>query len=200
MLRRLRVQMQRKLEGEPCERLSRLDAGELKRKCARFVADHEREIGSAEPLIPAGLSNRSADIWEPLLALADLAGGRWPELAREAALGLTGRSADRSPIGSLLLDILVVLVEGGEDRIFSRDLVAKLKGFGDRPWLELSKGKAVTELWLARQLGKYGIRPRPVRKGEVVAKGYLQADLMETFRRYIPRSEVEALKKEAGKA
>ena len=84
-----------------------LDATELKRKCARFVADHAEAIAKAEPEMPAGLTNRSADIWEPLLALADLAGGGWPKLAREAAAGLTARAKEYSPIGSLLLDIFI---------------------------------------------------------------------------------------------
>jgi hypothetical protein len=97
--------MQRKTEVEECERLKWLNATELKRKCARFVMDHAAEIARAEPKIPQGLKNRAADVWEPLLALADLAGGRWPELAREAARGLTARAQEHSPIGSLLMDL-----------------------------------------------------------------------------------------------
>src|SRR5436190_426993 len=101
------IRMHRKTAGEECERLKRLNATELKRKCARFVADHAEAIGSAEPQIPQGLTNRAADIWEPLLALADLVGGRWPELAREAATGLTARAQEHSPIGALLMDIFL---------------------------------------------------------------------------------------------
>ena len=52
----------------------------------------------------------------------------------------------------------------------------------------------MTELWLAQQLRPYGIKPRTIRIGEQVAKGYVKEDLMDTFRRYIPKSEVEALK------
>lgn len=85
---------------------------------------------------------------------------------------------------------------GEGERIFSRDLVRRLMQFGERPWLELSKGRPVTEIWLARQVGRYGIKSRPVRQGEVVAKGYVKEDFAEIFRRYIPRSEVEALKRE----
>jgi len=35
-----------------------------------------------------GLNDRAGDIWEPLLALADLAGGDWPGKARQAAVAL----------------------------------------------------------------------------------------------------------------
>jgi hypothetical protein len=160
------------------------------------VADHTAEIASAEPQIPEGLTNRAADIWEPLLALADLAGGRWPELARVAARGLTARAQEYSPIGSLLMDIMMVFIVGKTQRIFSRELIAVLTSCDQRPWNELRKGKPVTETWLAQQLRAYGIKPRTIRIGEQVAKGYVQEELMDTFRRYIPKAEVEGLKRE----
>jgi hypothetical protein len=190
------VRMHRKTAGEECERLKWLDARELKRRCARFVPDHAEQIGQAEPKIPQGLTNRAADIWEPLLALADLAGGGWPDLAREAALGLTARAHQDSPIGALLLDILMVLSSTAGERMFSRDLVQRLLGLGERPWLELNKGKVVTEVWLAQQLRPYGVKPKTIRIGERTGKGYVNADLIETYRRYIPRSAWEALKAE----
>ncbi len=190
------IRMHRKLEGEECERLKGLKATELQRKCARFVRDHAGEIASAEPAIPRGLTNRAADIWEPLLALADLAGGRWPELARQAAAGLNARAQAHSPIGSLLLDILMSFVLGEGDRLFSRTLVERLNGAGERPWMELRKGKGVTETWLAQQLRPYGVHSRTVRIGEQVAKGYMREDFQDVFKRYIPKSEVDALKAE----
>jgi Protein of unknown function (DUF3631) len=77
-------QMQRKLDQELCERLKALDGTDLQRMCVRFVLDREMEIAKAAPIIPVGLSNRAADIWEPLLVLSDLAGGA---LARDRAAG-----------------------------------------------------------------------------------------------------------------
>jgi putative DNA primase/helicase len=186
--------MQRKMGDEECERLKRLDATELQRKCARFVADHAAEIAKAEPQIPPGLTNRAAEIWEPLLALADLAGGQWPALAREAAVGLTTRAQEYSPIGSLLLDIFMVFILTKRDRVFSRELLAALGQGGDRPWLELRRGKQITETWLAQRLRVYGIKSRTIRIGEEVSRGYLQEDMIEPCRRYIPRSEMAALK------
>jgi putative DNA primase/helicase len=191
------VRMQRKTAREECERLKRVDARELKRKCARFVADNGEAIARAEPAIPAGLANRAADVWEPLLVLADLAGGQWPQVAREAALGLTATAQEHSPVGSLLLDIFVEFVEGKKERIFSRDLVAALNAAGERPWAELRKRKPLTETWLAQQLRPYGIKPRTVRIGEGLAKGYVRGEMLETFQRYIPKAEFEALMTEA---
>ena len=42
------------------------------------------QVGAATPDMPAGVTDRAAEIWEPLLAIADAAGGHWPETARAA--------------------------------------------------------------------------------------------------------------------
>ena len=96
----------------------------------------------------------------------------------------------------MLLDICLVFTVTNSERIFSRDLVGRLVGNGERPWGDLRKGKPVTETWLAQQLRPYGIRPTTIRVGGQVAKGYAQEDFIETFKRYIPKSEVEELKAE----
>src|SRR5207244_2823404 len=85
----IRIWMQRKTLAETCERLRNLDTTALRRKCARFVMDHAEAVAQARPQLPPGLADRTVDIWEPLLVLADLAAGPWPELARQAAAGLT---------------------------------------------------------------------------------------------------------------
>ena len=202
------IPMQRKAAREQCERLRNLKGTEWRRKCARFVMDHAAEIAGAQPEIPADLNDRAADIWEPLLALADLAGGEWPEKARNAALGLTAIAQEESPIGALLLDLLVVFarqrcadgsrLEDGGARIFSRDLVACLNLCTDRPWLILRKGKVLTETWMSQQLRPYGVRPKTIWIGEKSAKGYVEGDFTDVFRRYIPKSAMLALLEESG--
>jgi hypothetical protein len=190
------ITMQRKTAQEQCERLKELDATDLRRKCARFAMDHKEAISMARPEIPRSLNDRAADIWEPLLALAELAGGEWPQLARQAAVSLSLSAQESNPIGSLLLDILLIFIQTEQDRIFSRSLVEYLNGCEARPWAEMRKGKEVNELWLAQQLRPYGIRPKTIWIGENSAKGYVQEDFREVFPRYIPMSEVQALMKE----
>ena len=70
--------MQRKKPDEPCERLRKFKPGDLKARCLRFVLDHAEAIAAAEPALPSELNDRAADIWEPLLVIADLAGVSWP--------------------------------------------------------------------------------------------------------------------------
>ncbi len=199
------IAMQRKSASEKCERLRNLDGKELRRKCARWVADHANEIAQARPALPEDLNDRAADIWEPLLAIADLAGGDWPERARAAAVGLTAAAQEESPIGALLLDLLVMFTrqrckpgnewmkEKNDVRLFSREIVEELNSCADRPWMVLRKGKAVTELWLSQQLRPYGLRPKTMWIGEDAAKGYMEADFIEVFRRYIPKQAAKAL-------
>ena len=211
------IRMERKREDEACERLRDLDGSALREQCARFARENREAIAAARPKAVAGLNDRAADIWEPLLALADLAGGAWPEKARQAASRLTTRAQEENPIGSLLMDIFFVFarewagkiedarVAGGEaaaaevkqkleangHRLFSKELVAALNWKEGRPWREVLRGKEVTELWLAQRLRPYGIRPRMMRIGEEQSRGYMESEFRETFRRYIPRSELE---------
>ncbi len=194
------IRMQRKTAGEPCERLRNLQGLPLRRRCARFVRDHQEAIPIAQPEIPPRLNDRAGDIWEPLLVLADLAGGPWPELARQAALGLTAGLQEKSLVGALLLDLLCLFGTLSADRIFSRDLVAHLNTLTDRPWMEMRRGKAITELWLAQQLRPYGIRSRTMWMGTESAKGYFQEDFGDVFQRYISRSDVDLLRRDSAAA
>ena len=200
------IRMQRKRADEACERLRNLETEVLKQQCARFVLDHAEAIAAAKPDMPASLNDRASDIWEPLLTLADLAGGHWPETARKAAVSLSTTAQQSNPIGSLMLDIFVLFASEKVERMFTRTLIDGLMGYSDRPWQEMAglrestgrqgKGKEITGPWLSRLLRPYGIRPRTVWIGESSAKGYVLDEMIEIFRRYISRSEWEAQKAE----
>jgi hypothetical protein len=187
------IKMQRKTASETCERLRNLDVLPLRRQCARFAQDHAEAIANAHPPLPPNMNDRAGDIWEPLLTLADAAGGPWPDLARQAAEALTANAMENSPITSLLLDILMEFINTGADRIFSRHLLATLNESPDRPWSAIRNGREISDLWLSQQLRPYGVRPRTIRQGGMTAKGYTCDDMREVFRRYIPRSEVDAM-------
>jgi hypothetical protein len=194
------IRMQRRTRREPCDRLRSLDAADLKRQCLRFVLDHQQEIRAASPAIPEKLNDRAADVWEPLLALADLAGAHWPALAREAAAHLAEMAQDQSPIGSLLFDIFCIFTINRQDRLLSRNLVEELAAYSDRPWADALGGRPLTERWLAVRLSPYGIHPRIFRTDGSRARGYFKQDMQDAFRRYIPKSEIEALTAETSTA
>jgi putative DNA primase/helicase len=198
------VRMERKRPDELCERLKSLkeeQANVLRRKCARFVLDHAEEIRSREPEVPQILNDRAADIWEPLLVIADIAGGAWVERARASATSLSVTAQERSPMGSLLLDLLLMfLIHEEKKQFLTREIVAWLNGFEERPWWVLRKGKEVTDIWLAQRLRPYGIAPKNVWVDGVQGKGYEFKQCDEVLRRYIPRAEWEARKAEMREA
>ncbi len=60
-------------------------AKEIQARLARWLAQEVRDgIGDHEPVLPGNLGSRPADLWEPLFAVAERAGGYWPALARFA--------------------------------------------------------------------------------------------------------------------
>lgn len=102
------IEMRRKKKDELVKpfRVGRDDKvlGPLAQKAARWAQDHFKALKNADPEMPGALNDRQADNWRPLLAIADLAGGEWPRLAREAALGLSQVTSDDSARIQLLTD------------------------------------------------------------------------------------------------
>ena len=79
---------------------------DLNRGLAAWVATQVEGLKDAEPEMP--VEDRAADAWEPLIAIADLAGGHWPETAREAcrAMCRTAEEDEGDQLGiKLLADI-----------------------------------------------------------------------------------------------
>jgi len=170
------IRMQKKSTDQKCERLRDLDVADLPARCAEFARHHADAIAKARPQIPTGLSDRAADIWEPLLVLADLAGAAWPELARGAAVALTATTQEQNPTAALLLDIQKIFANANMDRLFTRDIVKALDEMPERPWRDMAQGSRITERWLSVRLRPCGILPQPVRINGVQGRGYRLAD------------------------
>jgi hypothetical protein len=129
---------------------------------------------------------------EPLLTIADAAGGAWPETARRALIDLCaeGQAADDS-VGQLLLaDIRQIFGVQDVDRLASAELVEELAGLETSPWGEWSQGKALSAAKLARLLRCFGIAPHSIRIGDRTPKGYLREDFEDAFRRYLRLAEL----------
>jgi hypothetical protein len=185
------VTLQRKAPSAKVDRLRRRDSDEfacLRRKAARWAADNMRKLSEdPNPTIPDKLNDRAADNWRPLLAIADLAGGRWPSKAREAACRLSGEGHDTALNVELLADIRFALGEV-DDAISSADLVAKLTADPERPWSTWAKNdKPMTQRHLARLLAPFGIISQTVhRQGLPDARGYLRTWFEEAWAAYLP--------------
>ena len=135
--------------------------------------------------MPAGVDDRDADIWEPLLAVADIAGGDWPKQAREAAKALVAVAREVEPSLNIRLLADLRTVFGDEEQMTTKRVLADLCLLEDAPWNDL-KGKPITDNQLARRLRQYGVKSKNVRIGDAVPKGYVRADLYDVWRRYLP--------------
>jgi putative DNA primase/helicase len=178
------IVMKRKSREERCERFRGLKDNELGRKCARFVLDHAAEIAAAQPAIPEELNDRAADIREPLLALADIAGGEWPELARKVTVNQRDSGAALDLMALLFNDLESIFETSREERMHSRRLVDLLTSAENRPWSRARHGGPINERWLATKLRPYGIEPRVIRTAEGLGRGYCREDFGEVWQRY----------------
>ena len=90
------IEMRRKLKTEETEKFRRRkvvqDATTLAEALATWADEAVPILEVTEPGIPEKLNDRAADVWEPLLAIADMAGGEWPTWARQSAITLSGSS------------------------------------------------------------------------------------------------------------
>ena len=151
-------------------------------------------LATAEPDLPDELDDRAQDIMEPLLAIADEAGGGWSERARKAAVTFL-MSEDREDGESLgvrlLRDVRAVFAEIGADRLPTGELLDSLAGMDEAPWGSL-QGAALEARALVLFLKPYGIKPEKLREGESTFRGYRRASFEDAWARYIPATPEKA--------
>ena len=95
------ITMRRKSKDERVERRRGGDTeefSELRSEALRWGTDNLEALKTADTAMPEKLSDRAADNWRPLVAIADLAGCEWPERARVTALALSGEEGPRCSV------------------------------------------------------------------------------------------------------
>lgn len=189
------IQMRRKRRDEHKERLRDRDIAELEileKRVASWAQQIISQLRDADPDIPDELTNRAADNWRPLFAIADLAGGDWPQRARRTAVTLV-QDDELSAPELLLAAISAAFANAKSDRLFSETLCRMLSaGDHDHP-----KGIGPTQL--SRQLKPFGIQPRSIRVQDQVRRGYMLDWFEDAFARYLrtgPRAERYAATKQ----
>lgn len=192
MDRSIPIELRRKLKSEVRRRFDRRKTEHLTvlcRQAARFAIDRLDDLAAADPEVPEELNDRELDNWRPLLAIADLAGGEWPQLARAAARSLSGSDAgDDEPALMLLMDCRAVFEQLRCDldgSISSAKLVEYLRALPDRPWADWGMtGRPISAHSIARLLKKYHITPGligPVSRRE---RGYAWIQFADPWMRY----------------
>lgn len=181
------VPLKRKLPSEYSERHTletRQDLSILKRKIARFVEDNLDLLRQAKPTRLETGNDRQADNWEPLLAIAQVAGIE--REARAAALFFLGVKESQTPIAiQMLQDIFEIFSTRNEEKMFSADLVRALVSLDDRPWGEWRHGQPMSTNSLSKVLKQYGIQPKLLRIKDDSKRGYHKAWFVDPLSRYL---------------
>ena len=199
----LPIHLKRKTPSEKVERFrerkANLDAAPLREQLTAWVGENIDALAEARPELPEELDDRAQDVVEPLLAIADAAGGEWPERARKALVELRGQGdvGDEPDAIRLLTDIRTVFTD--QEEMHTTYLLYALFDIDTSPWAhwwgETRRGEfgetsiepnRAAAMKLARTLRPFGIRP--VSLGGRV-RGYRHVDLEEPFERYLPSPE-----------
>ena len=194
--RSVMVRMRRKKADETIERL-RLDQEDIfketKEKISQWAQAHEAQLRASDPITPSELHDRAADNWRPLLAIADLIGGEWPQKARQAAIALSGREFEEDASSfqiQLLEDIREVFEERETDKLFTTSILEELNARDDRPWQEWKDYRSLTPRQMAQLLTEFKIKSRNIWIGDKQNKGYALEDFQDAFERYLPKKSV----------
>jgi hypothetical protein len=185
------VKMRRRTAAEKVAPFrSRRDGPALRKLAADLTAwlrPNLTELENAEPAMP--LEDRAADTWEPLIAVADLAGGNWPERARRAAQVMNAaREGDTEFSDRLRVLIDCRTVFGNFEALPSTVLLDRLKALPESPWAEYNGGTGLTSMKLSSLLREYEITSQNIRfpppTGQV--KGFQREAFTDAWERYCP--------------
>jgi hypothetical protein len=153
-------------------------------KWAKEVCDMAQDHAACGD-VDTPVDDRQADVWEPLLVVAQLAGGNWPDAAREACRGMCAKADDGDQSSGQLLLIDIRDIFGAQEFIRSTDLASYLKMQHDSPWFD----EMLTAAKLASRLRGYGIHPR--HSADKACRGYYRADFRDAWLRYLPKGPSE---------
>jgi hypothetical protein len=201
--RSIRLPLQKKKKGQKSTRLRDRDTPEFKgirSRALRWINDNRGRLEEIrdhdEVQFPDALGDREGETWEPLLAIALLAGEEWQKRALAAATSLSGAStADDDEYGTLLLEHVreVFEAEKRETSLPSKIILERLNENEEWPWRERGKGgKPMTLRAMQDGLKKFDIHVEP----EAILgtpygrqRGYLRSKFEEAWATYCkPRS------------
>lgn len=189
MSRSVIIRMRRRAPGEhvePFRRRLHAPAGvDLHARLAEWCAGVRDTVADAWPQMPTGVEDRPADVWEPLLAVADAAGDHWPDTARAACVELVkvAESREASLGVRLLADLRQVF--GDAEALSTETVLGELHKLDEAPWRDLH-GKPLDPRGLARRLRQYEVSSTKVKVEGRALQGYRREDLWDAWSRYLP--------------
>jgi len=178
----------------------------LKRKLATWAHALEDLSRPTLPDILTRQAGRAGDNWRVQFAIAQLAGGRWPDLIEQAALEAVKREVQLTVVQRLLESIWRVFerrktdaaIQKADDRtrIPTPDLLAALVADEQEEWATANRGRAVTDYWLRGNL-RHLLTPPGSQQWEGPARGqkrgkhcrgYVKEQFEKAWERHLPTS------------
>lgn len=198
MSRSVVIRMRRRAAEEEIEPWRHRDGAALAAPLYRRIsswADHVRgTITATWPTMPPEITDRDADIWEALLAVADAAGGHWPATARVTAVTAVTDSREGIPsLGvTLLQDLRTIFNAHAYENLETTTIIHELVRIEESPWGRL-RGREIEPYMLAQLLRPFGVKPKTFRRGDKTYKGYNPHHLEDAWRRYLPEPSEESV-------
>ena len=182
------IRMRRRAPTETVEpyrrRVHAPQGNALRDRLAGWAASIGKRITDVIPVMPDGVQDRYADMWEPLLIVADAAGGDWPDRARVSAVSLVSLAKASTPSLGIRLLTDLRLVFADYEALSTQDLLGLVIKLEESPWGDL-RGKPLDARRLARYLKPYEIASKQVRIGTGTFKGYSREDFWDAWSRYL---------------
>jgi Protein of unknown function (DUF3631) len=143
------IRMRRRHAGEQVEPYRRRLHATEGYRIRDMIAAWTRSVSVDWPELPNEIQDRDADVWEPLIAVADAIGGELPAKARAAGVALVADSKEvEASLGIRLLTDLKSIFEGDQE-LPSKAILERLHGLPESPWGDLH-GKPLDERGLAK--------------------------------------------------
>ena len=161
----------------------------LREELAAWISTVAGRISTGRLTMPPGVRDRAAEIWRPLIAIADAAGEHWPDTARTACHHIVLATGPQlTSLGvRLLADLREVFTQAGTGRMRTTEILTALCELDEAPWADLH-GKPLDARRLAKELDRYGVKPGPLRINGETAKGYQiegEHGLADAWHRYL---------------
>jgi hypothetical protein len=167
------------------ERIHVAEGEAIRSRIEAWAALTAKQVEGRWPDMPASVTDRAADCWEPLLAVADAIGGEWPVRARDAAVSMVAAQKQAQPsLGVRLLHDLCT-VFGDAEQLPTETILDRLLGLPEAPWAALKSGP-LNERILASRLRAYDqeIKPEQLWFDGRQLRGYRRTAFVDVWRRY----------------
>jgi hypothetical protein len=175
------IRMQRAAPGEQLTRIKSQHRDELQRLKERITKWASNggcaRLKDADPPMPEHLSYRQADNWRHFIAIADVAGGEWPSIARSAAARLSKQ------VGTTVGERVLAEIK----RVFDANLT-RVRFASTALCQEINNNSAEEVEWtpqtLAHELRNFGISPKAMRVDGKSVRGYERSQFEDAWRHY----------------